>query len=195
MYATQNTVIITLIAVISFVTYDVTAVRKLTIPSRNTHPACKRNDILHSDVVEDRGLKTGVSPTNYTMLGLVPTMADCMALCCSAKHCNIAYMRNDTCYAVSCNEPEHCQVHNTTRDEDSGTKLALIIRNEMNRRVYVTAYLVVVVCAFGAAMSGTVWAIFIFYKRYTVISGGSGGEKQPQDAVSDATGGEKRMHY
>ena len=32
--------------------------------------------------------------------------------------------------------------------------------------VYVTAYLVVVVCAFGAALSGTVWAVFVFYKRF-----------------------------
>jgi len=35
--------------------------------------------------------------------------------------------------------------------------------------VYVTAYLVVVVCAFGAAMSGTVWAVFVFYKRFALL--------------------------
>lgn len=31
---------------------------------------------------------------------------------------------------------------------------------------YVTAYIVVVLVAFGAAVSGTVWAVFIFVRRY-----------------------------
>ena len=30
---------------------------------------------------------------------------------------------------------------------------------------YVTAYIVVVLVAFGAAVSGTVWAVFIFVRR------------------------------
>lgn len=190
-----SVVSISLLLVLSW--KETLAVRKLTIPSRNTHPACKRNDILHSDVVEDHGLKTGATPQNYTLLGLVPTMADCMALCCSAKHCNIAYMKNDTCYAVTCRDNDNCEVQNGTKGEDSGTKLALIIRNEINRRVYVTAYLIVVVCAFGAAMSGTVWAIFIFYKRYSIISEGkrttSDGVKA--EAPDDGDNKGKRMHY
>lgn len=144
-----------------------TGVKKLTIPSKNTHPACKKNDIFHSDVVEDRSLKSGISPQNYTLLGDVPTMGDCMALCCSTKHCTVAYMKNNTCYGVTCYDSDKCGVSNSTFGETSGTQLALIIRNEMNRRVYVTAYLVVVVCAFGAAMAGTVWAVFVFYKRYS----------------------------
>lgn len=41
--------------------------------------------------------------------------------------------------------------------------------NDMSHRyftlVYVTAYLVVVVAAFASAMAGTVWAVFVFYKR------------------------------
>ena len=34
--------------------------------------------------------------------------------------------------------------------------------------MYVTAYLIVVLCAFGAAMAGTVWAVVLFYKRYKI---------------------------
>lgn len=193
----MNTFMMIILLLILLFCMQTSAVRKLTIPSRNTHPACKRNDILHSDVVEDRSLKKGISPQNYTLLGLVPSMADCMALCCSAKYCNIAYMKNDTCYAVSCRDSDNCEVENGTAVEDEGTKLALIIRNEMNRRVYVTAYLIVVVCAFGAAMSGTVWAVFIFYKRYSIVSG----EKRTPDSAKSETPVDgdkplaKRMHY
>ncbi|XP_065644616.1 uncharacterized protein LOC100202149 isoform X1 [Hydra vulgaris] len=141
-------------------------VQKLTIPS-DTQPACRKNDIFHSDVIQDHSLKRTISQKNYTFLGKVPTMGDCMALCCSMKRCNIAYMKNDTCYGVTCFDQEKCGVENGTSPIDQGTQLALIIRNETNRRVYVTAYLVVVMCAFGAALSGTVWAVFVFYKRYS----------------------------
>ena len=108
--------------------------RKLTIPSKNTHPSCKKNDIFHSDVIQDHSLKRGINPKNFTLLGKVPTMGDCMALCCNSKHCNIAYMKNDTCYGVTCYDADKCAVENGTAALDSGTQLALIIRNEMNRR-------------------------------------------------------------
>lgn len=112
-----------------------TAVRRLTIPSKNTHPVCKKNNIFHSDIVQDHSLKRGINPKNYTLLGQVPTMGDCMALCCATKHCNIAYMKNETCYGVTCYDAEKCSVGNATASFDSsGTQLALIIRNEMNRR-------------------------------------------------------------
>jgi len=145
-----------------------TGVKRLTIPSKNTHPTCKKNEILHSDIIENHSLKRGLTPSNYTLLGKVPNMGDCMALCCSTKHCNMAYMKNNTCYGVTCYDADKCAVKNETASHEKGTQLALLIRNEMNRRVYVTAYLVVVVCAFGAAMSGTIWAVFVFYKRYSL---------------------------
>ncbi|XP_065056512.1 uncharacterized protein LOC135684784 isoform X1 [Rhopilema esculentum] len=150
--------------------------------ARNQHPTCKQSEVEHSDVIHDRGLGN-INPKNYTFLGNVPTMNDCMAMCCSTKHCNIAYMKNNSCFGVTCLEKEKCMVKNGTLE--SGTKLALMIRNEMNRRVYVTAYLVVVVCAFGAALAGTVWAVFVFYKRYSSVRPGDDEEesellKQPK---------------
>ena len=57
-----------------------------------------------------------------------------MALCCSTKHCNIAYMKNNTCYGVTCQDAEKCAVRNDTNFNEKGTQLALLIRNEMNRR-------------------------------------------------------------
>ncbi|XP_057301643.1 uncharacterized protein LOC130636066 [Hydractinia symbiolongicarpus] len=173
------------------------AVRRLTIPSKNTHPVCKKNNIFHSDIVQDHSLKRGINPKNYTLLGQVPTMGDCMALCCATKHCNIAYMKNETCYGVTCYDAEKCSVGNATASFDSsGTQLALIIRNEMNRRVYVTAYLVVVVCAFGAAMAGTMWAVVIFYKRYSLVMPQKN-KKQSSDEenCSDSQKPKSRMHY
>ena len=103
----------------------------LAVPSKNQHPACRQTDVEHSEVVRDHGI-TNVNPQNYTFLGNVPSMGDCMALCCSTKHCNIAYMKNSSCYAVSCYDADKCAVRNNT--VESGTKLALMIRNEMNRR-------------------------------------------------------------
>jgi len=146
----------------------------MTIPSKNTHPACKKNNIDHSDIVDDHSLGPGIDPRNYTLLGQVPNMGDCMALCCSSvKRCTIAYMKNNTCYGVSCYDLEKCSVANSTlATPEHGTQLALIIRNDMNRRIYVTTYLVVVVVAFAAAMSGTIWAVGVFYKRYSTFDRG-----------------------
>ena len=61
-------------------------------------------------------------------------MGDCMALCCSTKHCNIAYMKNNTCYGVTCYDADRCTVRNDTGLNEKGTQLALLIRSEMNRR-------------------------------------------------------------
>ena len=99
--------------------------------SRNQHPICKQSEVEHSDIVHDRGLGH-LSPKNYTFLGNVPAMSDCMAMCCSTKHCNIAYMKNNSCFGVTCYDADKCGVKNGT--VESGTKLALMIRNEMNRR-------------------------------------------------------------
>jgi len=144
------------------------------------HPVCKQSDVQHSDIVKDRGLGN-INPKNITFLGNVPTMNDCMAMCCSKRQCNIAYMKNTSCFGVTCYDQEKCKVKNNTIE--SGTKLALMIRNEMGRRLYVTAYLVVVVCAFGAALSGTVWAVFVFYKRYSSTRPGDEEEEEESELL------------
>jgi len=182
----------------TFVTYAVVAEaaqKKLTIPSKYTHPACLKNDVVHSEVVQNHSLKKGINPQNYTSLGQVPSMDDCMALCCSTKSCNIAYMKNDTCYAVTCYDPVKCSIENGTATPDSGTQLALIIRNEKSRRVYVTAYLVVVVAAFASAMAGTVWAVFVFYKRYTFTTPGTQKKMADGSIISPDQPMLQRMHY
>ena len=107
--------------------------------ARNQHPTCKQSDVQHSDIIKDRGLGN-INPKNFTFLGNVPTMNDCMAMCCSTKHCNIAYMKNTSCFGVTCYEGDKCKVKNNTIE--SGTKLALMIRNEMNRRsIYLVIFL------------------------------------------------------
>lgn len=119
------------------------AIKRLTIPSKETHPTCRKNEISHSDIVQNHSLKRGLTPNNYTLLGKVPNMGDCMALCCSTKHCNIAYMKNNTCYGVTCYDADKCTVRNDTGSNEKGTQLALLIRNEMNRKGTKTFFVVV----------------------------------------------------
>ena len=45
--------------------------KRLTIPSKDTHPTCKKNEIFHSDIVQNHSLKRGLTPNNYTLLGKV----------------------------------------------------------------------------------------------------------------------------
>merc|ERR1712048_857020 len=171
---------------------SIAGMRELTIPSTYTHPVCKRNSVTHSKVEHNKSLVGGMEQHNTTMLGDAKDMNDCMALCCARKDCGVAYMKNQTCMGVTCDDYSKCKLgySNLTAESpaNDGIKLALIIRNEANRRVYVTVYLVVVVCAFAAAMMGTVWGAFVFYrqvasnKQYSPVSNSEKeGEKQVEN--------------
>lgn len=148
----------------------------------NQNPVCKKAQLLHSDVVQNASLEGQLQAGNFTFLGAVKDMEECMSLCCASKRCQLAYMDKAKCYGVKCYSEELCKI--TTGISTNDVKISLMVRNDINRKAYVTAYIVVVVVAFGAAVSGTVWAVFIFVRRYRE-NGGTNSSKGEDDEEED----------
>lgn len=150
----------------------------------NQNPVCRKAQLLHSDVVQNATLEGQLHAGNFTFLGAVKDMEECMSLCCASKRCQLAYMDNAKCYGVKCFSEELCKI--TTGISTNDVKISLMVRNDINRKAYVTAYIVVVVVAFGAAVSGTVWAVFIFVRRYRETGGTKSKEDEGEDGDMNA---------
>lgn len=156
--------------------------------AKNQNPVCKKAQLLHSDVMQNASLQGRLHAGNFTFLGDVKDMEECMSLCCASKRCQLAYMDNAKCYGVKCYSEELCKI--TTGYSTNDVKISLMVRNDINRKAYVTAYIVVVLVAFGAAVSGTVWAVFIFVRRYRE----NGGTKSTKGEEEDDTTSEPKVY-
>lgn len=151
--------------------------------AKNQNPVCKKAQLLHSDVVQNASLEGQLHAGNFTFLGAVKDMEECMSLCCASKRCQLAYMDQAKCYGVKCYSEELCKI--TTGYSTKDVKISLMVRNDINRKAYVTAYIVVVLVAFGAAVSGTVWAVFIFVRRYRENGGTKSSEGDDDDTKAE----------
>lgn len=151
--------------------------------AKNQNPVCKKAQLLHSDIVQNASLEGQLHAGNFTFLGPVKNMEECMSLCCASKRCQLAYMDQAKCYGVKCYSEELCKI--TTGYTPSDVKISLMVRNDINRKAYVTAYIVVVLVAFGAAVSGTVWAVFIFVRRYRENGGTKPNEGDDEDPKAE----------
>ncbi|XP_028405698.1 uncharacterized protein LOC114528266 [Dendronephthya gigantea] len=130
------------------------------------HPTCKTSDMLHSDIVTNGILHR--KRANFTFLGPVQNMKECLGLCCMDKKCELAYLVNNTkCFSTQCEDSENCKIENNEKKGRSNdVQMSLMVRNDENRKVYVTAYVIMAMAMFGAALSGTVWIAYVFVKKY-----------------------------
>ncbi|CAB4005344.1 Hypothetical predicted protein [Paramuricea clavata] len=134
--------------------------------AKDQHPTCKTSDMLHSDIVTNGVLHR--KHDNFTFLGQVRSMKECLGLCCTYKKCELAYLVNNTnCFSTQCEDPEHCKIKkDEPKSRSQDVQMSLMVRNEGNQKVYVTAYVIMAMAMFGAALSGTVWIAYVFVKKY-----------------------------
>lgn len=98
----------------------------------NQNPVCKKAQLLHSDVVQNASLEGQLHAGNFTFLGAVKDMEECMSLCCVSKRCQLAYMDKAKCYGVKCYSEELCKI--TTGISTDDVKISLMVRNDINRK-------------------------------------------------------------
>jgi len=155
--------------------------------AENQNPVCRKTEMLHSDVVHNASLSGNINAGNFTYLGDVHNMQECMGMCCASKKCQVAYLDKFKCYGVKCYSSDLCRITYGLPTND--VKISLMVKNDLNRKAYVTAYIVVVVVAFGAALSGTVWAVFIFVRKYRDTNEGYRGAKLDEEEgdITDET--------
>ena len=101
--------------------------------AKEQHPTCKASDMLHSDIVSNAVLHR--KQDNFTFLGRVRNMKECLGLCCTDKNCELAYLVNNTkCFSTQCADPGRCKIvkdekKNQTRD----VKMSLMVQNDANK--------------------------------------------------------------
>ena len=100
--------------------------------AKNQNPVCKKAQLLHSDVVQNASLEGRLHAGNFTFLGAVKDMEECMSLCCASKKCQLAYMDKSKCYGVKCYSEELCKI--TTGYSTNDVKISLMVRNDINRK-------------------------------------------------------------
>lgn len=136
--------------------------------AKDQHPSCKNSDMLHSDIVTNAILNAKREHANLTFLGRVQNMKECLGLCCFHKKCELAYLENNTqCFSTKCANSDLCRIiRNESNNGSNDVKISLMVKKEPSKRVYITAYIVMAMACFGAALSGTVWVVYVFVKKY-----------------------------
>ena len=88
--------------------------------------------MLHSDVLKNASLEGRLNAGNFTFLGDVNNMEQCMGMCCSNKKCQLAYLDKNKCYGVKCFSEKSCKVTAGIGTED--VKISLMVKNDINRK-------------------------------------------------------------
>ena len=83
-------------------------------------------------MVQNASLEGQLQAGNFTFLGAVKDMEECMSLCCASKRCQLAYMDKAKCYGVKCYSEELCKI--TTGISTNDVKISLMVRNDINRK-------------------------------------------------------------
>ncbi|KAF0989754.1 hypothetical protein HZS_3575, partial [Henneguya salminicola] len=101
--------------------------------SLRTNLGCKKSEIAHSEVIIGRSLIPQIEKGNRTkLLGIVESIQDCIALCCTLHECNMVSFKNGTCLGVHCHDPIICSINKATQ-LDEGAQLSLVIhRSEIS---------------------------------------------------------------
>ncbi|XP_065644690.1 uncharacterized protein LOC100203833 isoform X35 [Hydra vulgaris] len=86
---------------------------KFRIDFKVNRKKTKKNSVNHqcvaSKTIGNVTLVGGVKAGNFTDLGSVSNMEDCKNRCCNLEECQVAFLIDDSCYAVKCARPQLCQ--------------------------------------------------------------------------------------
>ncbi|XP_048590388.1 uncharacterized protein LOC116617788 isoform X2 [Nematostella vectensis] len=130
------------------------------------HHACTGSRI--SSGVSLRGNRPG----NFTSMGNVDNIKMCIALCCTRPRCDIAYMENNKCFAVHCNDGVQCQTAAHQADDNTNVKFAYMDRHQaqpVKERDWMIVYIIAGSLAFAAGLGGVIWAACVCTKRNKII--------------------------
>ena len=102
--------------------------------AKDQHPTCKTSDMLHSDIVTNGILHR--KHDNFTFLGRVRNMKECLGLCCTFKKCELAYLVNNTkCFSTNCEDPAHCKIEkDKQKSSTKDIQMSLMVRNDENQK-------------------------------------------------------------
>ena len=89
--------------------------------------------MLHSDIVTNGILHR--KHDNFTFLGQVRSMKECLGLCCTNKKCELAYLVNKTkCFSTQC-EDEQCKIkEDEQKSRPKDVQMSLMVRNDGSQK-------------------------------------------------------------
>ena len=110
---------------ISFFIFVVETNEAPSIPPDPKDLKCK-----HSNITNNKDLPGGIHKNNFTEVKEAKNMASCMKKCCDNKDCDLAYMVQKKCYAVSCTKKEYCIPMTVKASKKSPLMSAMIMKVE-----------------------------------------------------------------
>ena len=70
-----------------------------------------------------------LSGAKLTDMGTVDSLNSCMAHCCRKESCDVAYMEDQKCYTVQCQDGLQCQSFKKPAEKDENTYIAYMHRS------------------------------------------------------------------
>lgn len=128
-----------------------------TTPTRVRH--CKPSKITRNSKLKGAKL---------TDMGTVDDLQACITHCCSKDSCDVAYMEEQKCYTVQCQDGVQCKTFREPASKDENILIAYMqrsVEDAEKEKDWVIVYVIVgsLVCASG--LSGIIWASCICIKR------------------------------
>ncbi|XP_074607782.1 uncharacterized protein LOC141860552 isoform X2 [Acropora palmata] len=105
-----------------------TPAEKETNEAPSIPPDPKDLKCKHSNITNNKDLPGGIHKNNFTEVKEAKNMASCMNKCCDNKDCDLAYMVQKKCYAVSCTKKEYCIPMTVKASKKSPLMSAMIMK-------------------------------------------------------------------
>ncbi|EDO46077.1 predicted protein [Nematostella vectensis] len=132
-------------------------------------PTCKEDDIARTHIARNKTLAGGLEAGTFKFLGKVKAMKSCMRMCCALRSCDVAYMFDRNCFAISCFSPDLCHVTDfptSNGDVEISTMVKTVKKEKLPEETHsVIVYIVVGAVLLLAGVAGIVWAVCMFLRR------------------------------
>ncbi len=109
--------LLTLPVLFAYAETEVNTAENEAAPSRDQH--CKPSKITRNSKL------TGAKLTD---MGVVDNLQSCINHCCHKDSCDVAYMEEQKCYTVQCQDGLQCQSFRKPADKDENTFIAYMQR-------------------------------------------------------------------
>ena len=93
----------------------------------------ERSLCIAKNNVENVTLVDGIGAGNFTDLGHVSDMSDCVSRCCSDSACELAFRIEDDCYGVTCYSEHSCRTR-SARNAMSLKPMIAFVRDVGSRK-------------------------------------------------------------
>ncbi|XP_028404361.1 uncharacterized protein LOC114527001 isoform X2 [Dendronephthya gigantea] len=84
---------------------DLPQIPSPSLPSVDSDHYCTNSELMYNVT-----LRGGITAGKFRDRGVLPSMQECLRVCCIAKSCDLAFMLSNHCFSVTCKNQTLCEV-------------------------------------------------------------------------------------